>query len=458
VVTTGFGSGFDYQTTGLFGTQTGFVPVAGDSVLRLDTSTGIIDQSYVSTSNTSFSRGSLTLNESNNTILVLNQITSDTSQVITLDPDLQLIDISEDFYYCPNCFGLDASVNRPILIDYNPADSGGSGTAGTGDEFAIILGNINPNDDKDIIRKLQNGTVVPFNDETTIGEMYFPPHAHEAITTPEHYVFLRYNNNGENWISMVNKETGSFDIHQGFPFTDSAGNFTSGLYVEDMVYDHVNNEIDFIGTYTGFNKSLAGVALPDVPSGHRGITFSYKLGIPSEAEVNVSIVGYPNASIQVEGNHFMVSGIPETQWNNLTLDVSFSNNSNFILAPGLNGSFTKDFSDDDLDLFIVGTNGAANKAEVGFVRIYTVAMTTTMSVTDNTIDTFGVYPNPARDMLYVPNELSNSSVEIFNIQGQLVHSDTKLSSTINVSHLSRGMYIMKFQLNNKQYTQKLILE
>lgn len=85
-------------------------------------------------------------------------------------------------------------------------------------------------------------------------------------------------------------------------------------------------------------------------------------------------------------------------------------------------------------------------------------MTTTMSVTDNTIDTKGIYPNPARDMVYVPDELYNSSVEIFNINGQLVYSDNKLGSTINVSHLSQGMYIMKFERNNKQFTQKVVID
>jgi len=454
ITVTGFGSGFNYETNGTFGTQTGFISTSNNNVLlRLNITTGLIDQSYVNSDTATFSRGSLTFDQNSNTIYILTQVGPDVARVLNFDVNLNLISTSEDFYYKPNDFGFGGFVDRPILIDQNPPitteeDSGGP---------SIILGGLKPDDDKDIIRKIQDGTVVPYNDETTIGSMYFPYHPHKAIVTPEHYVFLRFANNGEGWISFVNKETGSFDYHKSLMFNDSSGNLVSGLNVEDMVYDALNNEIDFVGTYIGSNRYLGGVALPNT-SGQRGITFSYKLGIPSEAEVNLAVVGYPNAEVSLDGNHFTVSGIPETQWNNLTLDVSFSNNSSFILAPGLNGSFTKDFSDDNLDLFLVGTNGSSNEAEVGFLRTYTVAMTTTMSVTDNTIDTFGVYPNPAHDMVYVPNELSNSSVEIFNINGQLVHSDTKLSSTMNVSHLSRGMYIMKFNRGNKEYAQKLVVE
>jgi hypothetical protein len=452
IVTNGFGSGFDYETNGTFGTQTGFIATGNnDSLLRLNTVTGLIDQNYVNFDTVIFSKGSLTFDQNSNTIFILTQVGSDVARVLTFDLNLNLISTSEDFYYKPNDFGFGSFVDRPILIDQNPPIT----TEEDSDGSSIILGSLNSNDDKDIIRKIQNGTVVPFNDETTIGSMYFPYHPHKAIVTPEHYVFLRFANNGEGWISFVNKETGSFDYHKSLMLNDSSGNLVSGLNVEDMVYDPLNNEIDFVGTYIGSNRYLGGVALPNT-SGQRGITFSYKLGIPSEAEVDLAVVGYPNAEVSLVGNHFTVSGIPETQWNNLTLDVTFSNSSGFLLNPGLNGSLTKDFSDDNLDLVFVVSNAGNTVQEISFARVYTVAMTTTMSVIDNTIDTFGVYPNPARDMVYVPNELSNSSVEIFNINGQLVHSDTKLGSTMNVSHLSRGMYIMKFQLNNRQYTQKIL--
>jgi hypothetical protein len=71
------------------------------------------------------------------------------------------------------------------------------------------------------------------------------------------------------------------------------------------------------------------------------------------------------------------------------------------------------------------------------------------------------FPNPFNDQLKITiSELnSNSSVEIFNITGQLVSSNTfNNQSTIylNLSDLSKGSYILKITSNNKQHIQQLI--
>lgn len=460
IITSGFGSGFNYETNGDFGVESGFVSTDEDLISRLDTTTGIIDQTYDLDPGQTFGRGSLNFVENNNQIFVLVTETTTSASLKILDTNLNLIDSSESFYFSPSNVSNTSVINRPLLLDFNPPITTGDGDSSetSSGDITALIGSIDPDNPKDIVRKIEDSSVVNYNDETTIGSMYFPDHPHAAVITPEHYVFLRFRNNGEGWLSFINKETGSFDYHQSLMLEDESGNLVSGMFAEDFVYDAINNELDFVGTYVGSNRSLGGVTLPNT-TGHRGITFSYKLGIPSDAEVEIAIAGYPDAEVTLEGNHFTVSGIPESQWSSLTLEVDFSNSSGFIIAPGLNGSFTKNFADENLDLFLVGiSNNASSIGEVYFVRVYTVSMTTTMSINDSTIETYGVYPNPTRGMVYLPAELDDSNVEVFNLQGQLIYRNEKLNNKINISHLSRGVYIMKFRKNNKEYSQKVVLK
>ncbi|MBF0576238.1 leucine-rich repeat protein [Dysgonomonas sp. GY617] len=67
-----------------------------------------------------------------------------------------------------------------------------------------------------------------------------------------------------------------------------------------------------------------------------------------------------------------------------------------------------------------------------------------------------VYPNPVTDILYLESGASISELQVYSTNGKLVLKQANVSSSINVSHLASGSYILKLQIGDKSYTHKLI--
>jgi hypothetical protein len=81
-----------------------------------------------------------------------------------------------------------------------------------------------------------------------------------------------------------------------------------------------------------------------------------------------------------------------------------------------------------------------------------------LSVTENNIDNnFKISPNPATDNFTIEMENEVKSVEIYSLQGHKVM--TASSKEINVSILSKGIYLIRIEdSNNAIATQKLIIK
>ena len=59
-------------------------------------------------------------------------------------------------------------------------------------------------------------------------------------------------------------------------------------------------------------------------------------------------------------------------------------------------------------------------------------------------ETLIVYPNPAQNILYVNNYmLNNARIEIINFQGKVVLSKNSNANTIDISGISKGVYVLK---------------
>lgn len=67
-----------------------------------------------------------------------------------------------------------------------------------------------------------------------------------------------------------------------------------------------------------------------------------------------------------------------------------------------------------------------------------------------------IYPNPVRDVINISSDKSIQSVEIFDILGRLIRTETK--NNINVSQLSKGNYILKIKTSNQEIIEKFIKE
>jgi len=78
----------------------------------------------------------------------------------------------------------------------------------------------------------------------------------------------------------------------------------------------------------------------------------------------------------------------------------------------------------------------------------------------NNYNTSGVsfYPNPADDYLKIKNTTNQkvSNVQVFTILGKSVFHQKDNIKEINTKQLSKGIYILKFEINNKLYSTKFI--
>jgi len=86
-----------------------------------------------------------------------------------------------------------------------------------------------------------------------------------------------------------------------------------------------------------------------------------------------------------------------------------------------------------------------------------------LSVNNSFLNVFSLYPNPIKDKLtitFINDIVKKASVSIFTIQGQIVFKSklNKTNTSLNLSSLNNGIYLIKITKNNKNYIQKIIIK
>lgn len=121
----------------------------------------------------------------------------------------------------------------------------------------------------------------------------------------------------------------------------------------------------------------------------------------------------------------------------------------YLSSTNILGSTDFHFYDEFADVYVT-TSG------LGVVK-FTVDLTT-LKVIDSDLlakNSTVVYPNPATDVVNIESKENVTSVEIIGLSGQKLLNST--SKQINVSHLNKGIYIVKVLLSNgKTETHKLV--
>ncbi len=84
----------------------------------------------------------------------------------------------------------------------------------------------------------------------------------------------------------------------------------------------------------------------------------------------------------------------------------------------------------------------------------------TLSVENNQIEGFSMYPNPTSLGYVNIRSKSNSklTVDIFDVLGKQVINETVSNKELNVSNLNTGIYIMKVSQENATITKKLVIQ
>lgn len=70
---------------------------------------------------------------------------------------------------------------------------------------------------------------------------------------------------------------------------------------------------------------------------------------------------------------------------------------------------------------------------------------------------FTVYPNPASERVFIKGE-KVTDVEMYSIDGKKLDIEMNTDQSLNVSHLIKGVYLLKIKIKNQWTTKKLIIK
>ena len=102
---------------------------------------------------------------------------------------------------------------------------------------------------------------------------------------------------------------------------------------------------------------------------------------------------------------------------------------------------------------------ATDKSLSSISMTYTITVTNTTEVSDIDLFSPSVYPIPVKDQLWIKQSVSSGSrVQIFNMHGKLFIDLPVVTNPIDISLLSKGIYIVKFFNAEKVSTEKIIKE
>ena len=83
---------------------------------------------------------------------------------------------------------------------------------------------------------------------------------------------------------------------------------------------------------------------------------------------------------------------------------------------------------------------------------------TTDNIPDITVEKFQIYPNPAKDALFIKSDLQIKKVEIYSLTGALLLSENNFNGKISVSSLQEGIYMVKVYTDTDLIISKIVKE
>ena len=106
--------------------------------------------------------------------------------------------------------------------------------------------------------------------------------------------------------------------------------------------------------------------------------------------------------------------------------------------------------------------GVSWNANVGWESVYNFAgdCTSILATSDNDIEGFSYYPNPANNVINLSAQDNIERVAVYNILGQKVidQNINATSSQLDVTNLTTGTYLMEVSVDGKTATYKIVKE
>ncbi|MCU4190037.1 T9SS type A sorting domain-containing protein [Flavobacterium sp. HXWNR29] len=306
--------------------------------------------------------------------------------------------------------------------------------------------------------------------------------------------FVNYNGDVSSYIIRLNTDgskDASFNIGNGFNNTVFSvvlqpdgkmvvgGNFTSFNSVTETRIVRLNTDgskdVSFVAG-TGFNATVLTIAVQSdgkilvggIFTSFNTVTENRIIRLNADGTKDVSFVSgtgfnngvraialQPDGKVLVGGDFTGYNGITENRI--IRLNADGSKEVSFVTGTGFNGPVNTIFLQSNDTVLVGGGFTTYNDDNSSAYLIGLHAPSTTLGSNDFYQKTsFVVYPNPVNDVLnlQINNVASIKNVKIFDLQGKLLLQST--NETINVSELSKGIYIIKVSTENGETTKKFI--
>ncbi len=82
------------------------------------------------------------------------------------------------------------------------------------------------------------------------------------------------------------------------------------------------------------------------------------------------------------------------------------------------------------------------------------------SIKNHSSNPFRIFPNPAKNLVFVRGNDTSASLELIDLMGKLILKTTleDIQDGLDISSLAKGIYLLKIRTENGTYTEKLVVE
>lgn len=262
------------------------------------------------------------------------------------------------------------------------------------------------------------------------------------------------------WSTGEPTEVVNISVEGIYSVTVSNDCFTDSFYVDVKRYSNVLNlgddQVICLGENAVFSANLESYPFASFLWSTGETTESIESGLTGIYKLTLTSTECP----QLEDSVLLTVNNPQVNFN---MDTLFVVTYPALLQPVISNATSYIWSDNSTDSTLMVNNDGIYSITVmdeidcfGIDSIWVQIYSHTF--TNSNPPVIRIYPNPASDWLIVDQLKPNSSIEIYNRSGELVHTQISSGSMakVNIKNLPQGLYILKVQLD--QVTAALIFE
>ncbi len=176
------------------------------------------------------------------------------------------------------------------------------------------------------------------------------------------------------------------------------------------------------------------------------LTGNYKLHCAVVEKTTTNNVG---TNGETEFFNVMMKMVPDANGTNLSLTAGTPGT--YYLSSTMHGTNVEDYNDLEVVVFLQDEAGKT-------VMQSAIATVASSSIKNDLLDNVSIYPNPSNGNIQVSNA-QNMSLTIYTLTGQTVYRNNSLTNqqTIDLHNLSDGVYLAKFNKDNKTAVKKIVI-